>query len=748
MALLDSPVWYGLRVGGYGVTDSNYGGDVDPGDISSSPGLATLQRRFCTFLPASDPSGMVCLPVLSGLPSELESTFEPHVGNSVTGGITVALQATPAVSGFFLRPKHRIAARLAVTCGAATTSLEFDDGGSALEGLYLWIGQECLYLHTNTAPGVYSCLRGVLGTQPQAHIADDLHDTAAFVADHGHNVVGRLVELVAAPGGAAGLIEDLERVIWRGVVREVNYDAERQDVRLSCASLLDLVREGRVCRNPWRGRLRDYNVPDRYADLNAPNPGVYEAAESGRAVLFNSARAGYNQVALVSDGETVFYASVGAGGAEVLAPLGESTLTAPFRGSDPREKLKAEVHEVYGLGGDAPGNLPTNAVDLVYHLLTATDDTGLAIPEAYLDGDRFGQLAAVYGEVLAQPDYVLGIKGPVDVWPVISLLLRPACMALGQRPNGLLTLLAYGDALGLSSPALDDDDVRLDAPVVGQTPMAVRPVARLDVEYASRIGSETRALVVEAPQARDRYPVGVVDTVDLKMPGISDPARARRLGVSLAAVLRAPIPGVTVEAMPDVDLSPGDVVRVTLQDLVDADGQRGGVVQEPMLCVSRAVDIDGFRARYRLLRHTIGARRAGWNLAARITAWDGGADEATIHATEFLGDANPNGWSAVWEAWFAALEVLGAVGVVTLLVSLLDATLAPQGTATLELAGPHYMILTSATATPSSGWVVVPADYDALEGLDDEALFPFFVWMAAADGDLGAANDDAYEWSL
>lgn len=748
MALLDSPVWYGLRVGGYGVGDANYGGDADPGDISSSPGLATLQRRFCTFLPLADPSGMVCLPVLSGLPNELESTYEPHVGNSVTGGITVALQATPAVSGFFLRPRHRIAAKLTVTCGAATTSLEFDDGGSALEGSYLWIGQECLYLHTNTAPGVYSCLRGVLGTQPQAHVADELHDTACFIADHGHNVVGRLVELVAALGGAAGLLEDLEVVLWRGVVREVDYSPETQEVQLSCASLLDLVREGRVCRNPWRGRLRDYNVPDRYADLNAPNPGVYDAADNGRQVLYNSARAGYNQVALVSDGETVFYAAVGSGGASVLAPLGESTLTAPFRGSDPREKLKAEVHEVYGLGADAPGSLPSNAVDLVYHLLTATDDTGLAIPEAYIDGDRFAQLAAIYGEVLAQPDYVLGITGPVDVWPVISLLLRPACMALGQRANGLLTVIAYGDALGLGASTLDDDDVRLDSPLVGYTPMAVRPVARLDVEYSSRLGAEERSLVVEAPQARDRYPVGIVDTVELKLPGISDPAKARRLGVSLAAILRAPIPGITIEAMPDVDLSPGDVVRVTLADIVDADGARAGVTQEPMLCVSRINSVDGFRARYRLLRHAIGARRGGWNLAARITAWDGGGDEATIHATEFLGSDNPNGWSAAWEAWYAALELLGAVGVVSLKVSLLDATLAPQGTAQLDLAGPHYMILTSPTATPQAGWVVVSADYDALEGLDDVALFPFFVWMAAADGDLGAANDDAYEWSL
>ena len=746
MALITSPVLYALRVAGYGVTDSNYGGDVDPAAYSSTPGPATLQRRFSTFLPSSDPGGELCLPVLVGLPSELESTFEPHTGNSVTGGIGVALLATPDVCGFFLRPRHRILCRLTVSAAAGDTTIQTDDLTDGLEGTYAWIGQECIYLHTSNGSGEYGCFRGQLATTATAHTADDLHDTAIFDASHGHNVIGRRVELVALPATYEGLMEDVEDVLWRGVVREVEYDAAAQEVRLSCASLLDLVREGRICRNPWRGRLRDFNVPDRYADLDAPNPGFYDAADNGRAVLYNSARAGFDQVALVSDGERVFYATVAESG--VVAPIGNEYLTAPYGGSELRDKLRPEVHEVYGLGADAPGNLPRNALDLIYHVLTATDDTGLGIPVALIDGDRFDQLAGVYGDVLAQPDYVLGVDGPVDVWALASTLLRPACMALGQRADGLLTVLAYGDALGLGAPTLDDDDVRADAPVVGQTPVAVRPVARLDVEYASRVGATTRSLVVEAPQARDRYPVALVDSEDLKLPGLSDPARARRLGVSLAAVLRAPIPGITVEAMPDVVLDPGDVVRVTLADVVDADGQRSGVVQEPMLCVSRIYDLDGFRARYRLLRHTVSARRAGWGLAALVTAWDGPNDEATINATGFLGADNPNGWAATWQAWFAALEAIGTIGAVNLKVNVLDSTLALRGTAHLDLAGPNYLVLTSRTADPDPGDVIVLADYDDAEGTDDEAVWPFFVYVADAAGTLGAGADDAYEWSL
>ena len=745
--MINSPVLYALRVAGYGTTDSTYGGDVDPAAYSSTPGPATLQRRFSTFLPSSDPGGALCIPVLTGLPSELESTFEPHVGNSVTGGIGVALMATPTICGFFLRPRHRILCRLTVSLTSGSTTIQTDDLTDGLEGTYIWIGQECIYLHTSNGSGEYGCFRGQLATTATAHTADDLHDTAIFDASHGHNVIGRRVELVALPATYEGLLEDVEDVLWRGIVREVEYDPEMQEVRLSCASLLDLVREGQVCRNPWRGRLRDFHVPDRYAELNAPNPGVYEAADNGRRVLYNSTRVGINQVALVSDGTRVFYAAVGDSGREVLAPLGIESLTLPFRGSELRDKLSPEVHEVYGLGADAPGNLPVNAVDLVYHLLTATDDTGLGIPVDLVDGDRFDQLSALYGDVLAQPDYVLGVKGPVDVWAAISTLMRPACMALGQRADGVLTLIPYGDALGLGAATLDDDDVRLDAPLVGQTPMAVRPVARINVEYASRVGAETRALTVEAPQARDRYPVAIVDTTDLKLPGVSDPTRARRLGVGLAAILRAPIPGITVEAMPDVILNPGDVVLVTLSDVVDADGQRNGVVQEPMLVVSRIYDLDGFRARYRLLRHTVGVRRGGWHLSALVTAWDG-VDLADIHPTEFLGADNVNGWSATWQAWYAALQVIGTIGTVGLKVALLDATLAQQGTATLDLAGPDYMYLSSATATPSAGWVVVPADYDDAEGLDDEAIWPYFVYIADTAGTLGAGADDAYEWGL
>lgn len=747
-----STAWYGLRVAGYGVTNSDYGGDVAPTTIATTPDHTTLQTRFCTFLPASDPNGMVCSARLAALPSELESAFDPHEATSVISGATFGLLATGEVSAAFMRPRARVAAKLTTSVSAATTSLTFDDGGAGLEGLYLWLGQECIYAHTNTAPGVYSCERGALGTQAQAHVADALHDTAAFVAGHGHNVVGRLVELVTCDGSDdTELLGDLERVIWRGVVRSVGYDPARQAVELECGSLLALVREGRVCRNPWRGRLRNRPTPGRYATLDAPDPGYYDPVEAGRSPLFSGAVGGLSAASLFSDGEAVFYGTprTSGTGEAVSAPLAPSGLTAPYPGSEPRERLEAEIHEVYGVGDRAPGSLPANAVELVRHLLTATDDTGLGLPTAYLDGDTFDRLAAIYGDALAQERYVLGIDGPVDVWPLISVLLRPACMALGQRPGGLLTLLTYAEVLPLQAgQTLDDDAVRLDSPAVQQTPMAVAPTARIDVEYASRVGAKARALVVEAPQARDRYPVGMVSATELRLPGIADSPRARRLAVGLASVLRAPIPGITVDAMPDVDLAPGDVVRVTLKDVVDADGGRNGCVAEPMLTVSRAFDLDGFRARYKLLRHTLGQRRGAWNLAARVTAWDGGAEEATIHATEFLGPASAGGWSAVWEPWFAALGLIGTVGVVGLLVDLLDETLAKQGTATLELAGPHYLVLTSATASPSAGWVVVPSDYDAADGLDDAAIFPYFAYLADDNDTLGSTAEDAYLWSV
>ena len=71
--------------------------------------------------------------------------------------------------------------------------------------------------------------------------------------------------------------------------------------------------------------------------------------------------------------------------------------------------------------------------------------------------------------------------------------------------------------------------------------------------------------------------------------------------------------------------------------------------------------------------------------------------------------------------------------------------MAQQGTATLDLAGPDYMS-SSATATPSAGWVVVPADYDDAEGWTMRPSGLLRVHIADTAGTLGAGADDAYEW--
>lgn len=760
---------YALRIAGYGAQDADEVGPgpgaATPSNYATSPDNRTLLYRFAAFQPTQDGEDL-WLPVLEELPNELQWGVNPRTGESITSTLSFVLQPTALTRAFFLRSGWRKAANLAQAIDSSATTIYLDDSGAAQNQMVM-IGQECIQLRTHNGAGEYDCYRAALGTVAAAHNVGAEYDVEVFIASHGHNLYGRLVELVVVDGDAGGLLQDQEVVLWRGVMRGALWD--NTGIRLEAASVLDLVRDGKVFRNQWRGRktgtavgASEYVAVDpslRFLQVETPH--IEEGAST-----------------IVSDGARVFALALDEDSLDgpdkaTLAPgiLGYTQLLAGDT-AVPEDDLPEELWEVLPIGergGSNAGDFddsrhPVNALPLsndpfklLLQLLLTTDSggngswdvgpapgLGLGLRSDLVDTTAFLRLSSVYGPQLTQARLCLGLKGePDSLWELCQELLRPAMQTLGTRSDGTLTVVEFRDSSLLwDVNDLDNDDVPIDAPAPALNPSWLEPVAKVTVKYGARTGDQERTVTVQAPGA-SRWPEAYSTNVELPLGGEIDPTRARRHGLAVAARSAWPMASVDVEAMPDLSLWPGDYVRVTLADIPGVDGS-GSMAAEGCMVVERAFTLEPWGARYVLLRTTAARdnRMAGIHLAARVVSYSD--PNLTIAANAFVQSNHPAGWDQDSDAWADALAL---AGVGTIACDILDSDLSLRGTCTVASTGNNTLVLSAASTSPVANDVIVPTNYDAAEGVDEE-LFEFFVYMADANSALGTDNDDAYGWSF
>lgn len=762
---------YAVRIAGYGLLDADEvgvgAGAATPSNYATSPDGTTLLRRFATARPTSDAEGL-WLPTLAELPNELVWGVNPRTGESVTSTLRFALIPDATTRPLFLRSGWRKAANLTTALSSSDTTIYLDDGGAA-ENRHIWLGSECIQLRTHNGGGEYDCYRGRLGTLATAHGVGLGDEVEVFFAEHGHNLPGRLCELTVVDGDTTSPLADAETILWRGVVRKAEKPGDL--IVFEAASLLDLVREGRVLRSMWRGVGVNY-VADEFGEQNTFR--LLRRADNRFLQVRTPHFAGASTV--ISDGERIVAVPAIVADRVSDAAVWDAALALPLARTRPPEGLGDidEVWEVLPIGATTGGSVTAGAADdahpendlplsddpytLLLQLLTTTDDggngsydvgpargLGLGLRHDLIDTATFLQLSTLFGGVLRQRDLVLGLSGePESLWDLQRALLGPAFQCLGTAADGKITVIQYKDSnIVYEGTAFDDDDVPLDADAPSLDPIRVRPASSVEVRYGGGTGQGERTLPVQAPGVRSRWPVGYTDEIRLDLRGETDDVRAFRLGLAVAARATWTVAAVDVDAMPDLSLWPGDYARVTLADIPAADGE-GSMASEGCMVVERAYTLDPWSARYTFLRTSTvrDNRLAGIHLAARVSSYS--APTATIAANAFVQTSHPAGWDQDSDAWAAALALSG-VG--TIAVDILDSDLSLRGTATVTAAGANTLTLSSPSVSPVANDVIVPTDYDAAEGVDEE-LFSFFVYMADADGTLGTDNDRAYAWGF
>lgn len=752
---VDNHIVYAIKIAGLGATNSDYGGDVDPTDISSDPGPDTLLYRFTSGDCEQDPNRFVVKPYLFNLPDEIGYEIQPWESKTITGTLNVSMFLNPETLPWFTRQNFPISGRLLASIDDSETLLVTDVTDGSLEGFYCYIGRECIYFHTaEVTPGEYTVSREQLYSAAQPHTVSPEYDTGIYDAGRPHNLPGRRITLVRFQSGS-GLIEDDEELLWAGTIQGYTIDYADLTVVLECKSFEDTLREGEICTNSWTGALSnqrtvppgtDTEVDGIYTslDLNKSIVGVYTADRE----ILNPVDGTTNTVtfyySLFSDGEYVFTARLPSGLDDlVIAPLASLNDSSPSRYSPVRTELGATIREVY-----RATNLASTLGDFIYLILTSNEDYGLRLdPGIIIDGFAT-KVNSILPRSALPEELILGIEGPMVVYELLSDLLKPYLVTLYTNSSGQLDIISYTDFLRIGGKTLDDDDIMQDTSI-RYNPNAIPPASSVKLQLGVYSGAKKpQNITIISPQARDRYLETFTSKVELKVLGTLDANFAQSLGVSFAAFRSQTRPTFEVEVLADKNYWPGETVQVSLEDLPNAEGSLG-VSVEACTVLSRSYNHQSLTCRYKFLRGSTGISRGSIHLSALVTSF--GSGDVYIDSDYYItNNGVSSGWADDLVAWDAAMQTVFTAGGSDFIVDILDEYLTKKGTAKVYqvfLNPGGFIRVSDETTTIVSGDILVPTDYQAAY-TPDSILFRYFVYIADNNNTLGSANDPAYRWSL
>ena len=715
-----------------------------------SPSDGEYRYAWCTERAANQDTRL-SFPVLRGLPSEISVTTDFIGAKSTIGGQNFALDGSNAAVGprFWKYRTDKISNLSAglTTAGSTTATLKNDDGtaDTAQAGKTILIGREAIYLVSHSGGGVYVCERGVLSTTAEIHPVTATDDTHVFDCDQGPLLQDMTVDLVRYS------LEDWtdRKLLWQGVVRDIDSPAGGM-LTVQVDSGISLLQKRKIWNTPATFRpiltepIHDRSMvgtPKKYVwtDGTSTVPPVYEGPDSLLSIDGTAA------------GNTDVYSSTGglykARTPRILpesAPADYSVETKVW------EYLSTSpAAPPLNAAGDRFGQMASgstsSAITAIFQVLTTTisgkngnfdlgdpdrphvgRNIGVGIPTSLIDMAGIAIMEDLLGGDARQDGLSLGFDGPgVSVYEWIQDVLRPYGATLTVGADSKISIIRLLDWATASTPSINVGDFVGD---IAQNRALSGTIDALEVEYNDRPGKGTLSVTYKDALHSARLFNSSKSSRSFVAPGITSLSRITLLASAYLQRFRASIPMLRCKLLRDKDFWPGQILKVTHPFIFDHDGTRG-VTDAVYLVSARRSALGESAIWYELMRMDLG-RQALIAPSGRISSYANGGGSGPFVLTMLT--ATDYGHEQF---------VLGDD------IRLLNSDF------TVDQAGPFTIVdVTANTLTvdidipggASSGQWVTLRDYD--EALASSVGRHNWAWIADANSNLGAANDDAFTW--
>jgi len=728
------------------------------GDVASG-----LCWRWSSSAYAGDDDGVYLPALLQEAWSPVSASWDPRgqgAGALSVGGVTVRLTTSERLSVLprlyrLDRPSRLGVLHATITASATTLTIDqvsaVDHSGAAIA-----LGREVIRLDSLTSSSglayTYAVTRGLYETQARAHAADAYTDTSIFPADRFPFKILRTVTLGYAPVTGTGYGDEV--VVARGVLRALSVDGQGEVLSLGCDSALDLVRSRMLLAQLWRGWRTRASEPAAngtwVVDWAADFPDQRPSYKPGVGLWRVGERVLYNQWTYIVGPEGDRHPAVSAGDGTAAGPDSPSV-----RWEDASEA--EQVWEVFtshpaapplvGSGTATQQRLSQDAVALARQLLTTTkgalyaspgsngdydlgiEQLGCGVPESLLDTAAWDAAEDAGG-----PDLTawLGLDGePVEALDLVQRLLRAAGWTMTTTATGLLTLRRLVTASASPDHTLTG---ALIPDVQGQRPRFEDAADAVVVTWGlSPVGPRQRTYT--DPAAAERH-LAQGAQIELDLSPLQDPDEVESAAIRELVAWRYPMPQVEASVLLTAfsqALAVGDTASVTSRAIIAGDGTRG-VTSSLAQILAATPDWEAARVQVTLLMVGVIQTRARRITPAALV--DGvvglvvSLEASTFSATPAPGQTDDGfGW---------------AVGDVVRITTRDGGTV--RGTATVTAVTPAAPSITLG-AVPGgtvAGDLVEPADYDAASSAQRAA----WAYMADSDATLGAAADEAHQWTV
>lgn len=688
---------------------------------------------------------------LGGANFRLSSEVETQQGNTVAYHLTADSRTIHAVASTDL------------AVGGGTVTL---DSASYVGDVVVW-GREVIYLDSITVGTTYSIDRGRLSTRDAAHDADGYN--SLYTAGGDRILPHRLVTLYRVNMDTATSYSSLEYV--RSYYFTGFTEPSPDVIQIEADSLLTALPEMRILREQWIGRLSLDAIRQEGDALTGAGPyygdGTALGTTNNTYICLDGKGIARNDITATGDGQSSTSWNI----SNIVADL-----------SRVPNEIPEQVWECFYCTQEATTStsslpLSRNLATLFLQILTTTEsgtnydsgggatnydvgkaDLGLGIEWARVNISNIEAIRARLGGQLDTTRLVIGAEyRPVEVYKWLAERLRPHGIYIADIDGKLDWILLQDNGTRITN-ALVEADIHGPGSVPKQKPLGQQvrsdlSYSEVEVEYAYTAGEGTITDIFRDEVIEQEGLYGRARSDKFVMDGYGD-AAGGLLSVPITMVQRFHRPmrqwDIQVTRLKDDNLPLGALVKVTHPKLRQTTGGGRGLTSALALVVGRRLDVDSSMLSVRLLYvGSLYTRQGLIAPAARVASWDAGTRILTLDA-----DYSAGGFQSGLLTGYELDSDNFAAGY---LIDLCDEDGVPRaGGTALEIESipaASQIKITAAAASALSGASTTPADGNIIRlasYVTSRAQNDIFAHLAdtGTPPTVGAANDDAYEYTL